>query len=195
MRSSMNAVISAGAALLFAVTVTIFGACSEYASPEIQEMKEQLFQFKDEKAATARSLAQCDMMDFDGVSRQRWDLFDSTHSKDVVVNWPNGHSTKGIAAHAEEAKVLLAFAPDAWVESHPVRFGSGEWTCVTGTIVGTFSKPMLVEDGKTIPPTGKQFRIPMCTVARWKAGKIVEKSLYWDNQTLANQLGMAGNRP
>jgi len=58
-----------GIALLFAATVTIFGACSEYASPEIQEMKVQLLQFKDERAATARSFAQCDVMDFEGVTR------------------------------------------------------------------------------------------------------------------------------
>jgi ketosteroid isomerase-like protein len=191
----MNAVIYAGTALLFAATVTIIGACSEYSSPETQAMKEQLTKYKVQKAATDRSLDEFDSMDFDGISRQRWDLFNSVHAEDVVVNWPNGHSTKGIAAHAEEARALLAFAPDAWVEAHPVRFGSGEWTCVTGTIVGTFSKTMTIEGGKNIPPTGKRFRIPMCTVARWKDGKIVEKSLYWDNQTLTNQLGLAGYRP
>ena len=195
MKISINTVIDAGTALLFVATLTIFGACSEYASPEIQAMKEQLMQYRDEKGATDRSLNQFDAMDFDCIGRQRWDLFSAMHSDNVVVNWPDGHSTKGIAANAEEARTLLAFAPDAWVEAHPVRFGSGGWTCVTGTIVGTFSKPMTIAGERIIPPTGKRFRIPMCTVARWKDGKIIEKSLYWDNETLANQVGLAESHP
>ena len=177
--------------LAFAAMSIILGACSEYASPQIVAMKEQLLQFKDQKKATERSLSRLDSLDFDGISRQRWDLFSAMHSEDVVVNWPDGHSTKGIAAHAEEARALLAFAPDAWVEAHLRRFGSDDWTCVTGTIVGTFSKPISIVGGKTIPPTGRRFRIPLCTVARWRDGKIIEKSLYWDNQALLNQLGLA----
>jgi hypothetical protein len=37
---------------------------------------------------------------------------------------------------------------------HPIDFGSGDFTCVTGIMKGTFTKPMPVGAGKFIEPTG-----------------------------------------
>jgi hypothetical protein len=45
-------------------------------------------------------------------------------------------------------------------------------------------------DGKSIPPTGKAFKINMCTVGHWKGGVMVEEYLFWDNQTYMKQLGL-----
>lgn len=108
-----------------------------------------------------------------------------------MVNWPDGHSTTGITKHIEDLKAMFVFAPDFKVENHPIRFGSGEWTCVTGTISGTFSQPMPIGNGKTIPPTGKKFRLPMCTVGHWENGKMTEESLFWDNGEFMKQIGLA----
>jgi hypothetical protein len=52
---------------------------------------------------------------------------------------------------------MFAFAPDTKIKTHPVRFGSGDWTCVIGEMEGTFSNPMPIGNGKTIPPTNKNF--------------------------------------
>jgi hypothetical protein len=49
------------------------------------------------------------------------------------------------------------FAPDIKIKTHPIRFGSGTWTAVTGVMTGTFTKPMPTPDGKSIVPTGKRF--------------------------------------
>jgi hypothetical protein len=81
-------------------------------------------------------------------------------------------------------------APDTRIEVHPVKFGSGEWTSVIGEMEGTFTKPMPTGDGKTIAPTGKLLKIPMCAVGRWKNGVMVEEYLFWDNQTYMKQLGL-----
>jgi hypothetical protein len=72
-----------------------------------------------------------------------------------------------------------------------VKFGSGEWTSVIGVMEGTFTKPMPVGDGKTIPPTGKAFKISMATVGRWQNGVMAEEYLFWDNQVYMKQLGVA----
>ena len=37
-------------------------------------------------------------------------------------------------------------APDTRIETHPVRFGQGEWTGVIGVIEGTFTEPMPIGD-------------------------------------------------
>jgi hypothetical protein len=50
---------------------------------------------------------------------------------------------------------------------------------------------MPVGKGKTIKPTGKSFKVPMCTVGHWQGGKMVEESLFWDNQAFMKQIGLA----
>lgn len=45
-------------------------------------------------------------------------------------------------------------------------------------------------NGKFIQPTGKAFNMPMCTVGHWKNGVMIVESLFWDNQTYMNQIGL-----
>jgi multidrug transporter EmrE-like cation transporter len=80
--------------------------------------------------------------------------------------------------------------PDTRIKQHPVCFGSstGEWTAVTGIMEGTFSKPMPIGNGKFIQPTGKSFKLPMCTIGHWVNGIMNVEYLFWDNQTYMNQL-------
>ncbi|MGH8004741.1 MAG: ester cyclase, partial [Limisphaerales bacterium] len=168
------------------VFVTLAGCSGNNA-----ELQAQLKQFTDERAMVETHLVRFDSLDFDVFSGQKWDLLNVSHTDDIVVNWPDGHHTNGIAVHIEDLKAMFVYAPDTKIETHPIRFGSGEWTCATGVMTGTFSKPMPIGGGKSIPPTGKKFSVPMCTVARWKDGKMVEESLYWDNLTFMRQIGLA----
>jgi hypothetical protein len=66
----------------------------------------------------------------------------------------------------------------------------GEWTSVIGVMEGTFTEPMPKGDGKTIPPTGKSFKLIMCTVGHWKNGVMDEEYLFWDNQSYKKQIGL-----
>ena len=49
---------------------------------------------------------------------------------------------------------------------------------------------MQIGNGKFIKPTGKAFKMPMCTVGHWKDGVMIEESLFWDNQTYMTQIGL-----
>jgi len=131
-----------------------------------------------------------DTLDFDVFSNQKWDRLSESHSADIVVTWPDGHETVGIEKHIEDLKALFVFAPDITIKEHPIRFGSGSWTSVTGVMTGTFSEPMPIGDGKSIPPTGKRFAIGMATVAHWKDGTMDHEWLFWDNQDFMNQIGL-----
>ncbi len=132
-----------------------------------------------------------DQLDFDYYSNQKWDHFNESHTDDVVVVWPDGRETKGLKAHIEDLKYQFTFAPDTSIKVHPVKFGSGEWTAVIGEMTGTFSKPMVMPDGKTVQPTGKTFKIPMATIAHWKGDKFDKEYLFWDNQAFMKQIGLA----
>jgi hypothetical protein len=136
------------------------------------------------------NLATFDDLDFNVFSNQKWDQLPRSHARDILVHWPDGHTTRGIEKHIEDLKVMFVYAPDTRIKVHPVKFGSGEWTSVIGEMEGTFTKPMPAGGGKTIAPTGKTFKLPMCTVGRWKNGVMVEEYLFWDNQTYMKQLGL-----
>ena len=87
-------------------------------------------------------------------------------------------------------KAMFAWAPDLKVVSHPIKFGACGWTVVTGILTGTFTRPMTLPDGTTVQPTGRSFTLPMCTVAHWKDGRIVEEQLYWDSGAMMKQIGV-----
>jgi predicted ester cyclase len=137
-----------------------------------------------------RNLKVFDTLDFDVFSNQKWDRLHESHAKDIVVTWPDGHETKGIEKHTEDLKAMFVFAPDITIKTHPIRFGSGSWTTATGVMTGTFTKPMPLPDGKSIPPTGKRFAIGMATIGHWKNSKMDHEWLFWDNQDFMNQLGL-----
>ncbi|MBI3235297.1 MAG: polyketide cyclase, partial [Bacteroidetes bacterium] len=83
------------------------------------------------------------------------------------------------------------YAPDTRIKEHPIRFGSGNMTAVTGVFEGTFTKPMPIGNGKFIQPTGKAFKMPMATIGIWGTdGAMIEEHLFWDNQTYMNQIGL-----
>jgi len=142
-------------------------------------------------AAVERHLKTFDALDFDVFSNQKWDRLHESHAKDIVVTWPDGHETKGIDRHIEDLKALFVFAPDITIKVHPIRFGSGTWTAVTGVMTGTFTKPMPAGEGKTIAPTGKRFALGMSTIAHWKNGTMNHEWLFWDNQDFMKQIGLA----
>lgn len=140
--------------------------------------------------ATIDHIAIFDDLDFNVFTNQKWDELSRSHAKDITVHWPDGHVTKGIERHIADLAALFVYAPDTRIRVHPVKFGEGDWTCVVGVMEGTFTKPMPIGDGKTIPPTGKAFTLPMCTVGHWKDGVMDEEYLFWDNQTYMKQIGL-----
>jgi len=92
--------------------------------------------------AAESNLKTFDVLDFDVFSNQKWDRLQESHAQDIVVTWPDGHETRGIAKHIEDLKALFVYAPDITIRVHPIRFGSGSWTAVTGVMTGTFTRPM-----------------------------------------------------
>jgi hypothetical protein len=138
----------------------------------------------------AQHIATFDDLDFNVFSNQQWQKLEASHSQDVKVHWPDGHVTTGIDRHIEDLKWMFTYAPDTRIKEHPVKFGQGDWTSVIGTMEGTFTKPMVTPDGKTIQPTGKAFKLPMVTIGHWKNGTMDEEYLFWDSATYMKGLGL-----
>ncbi len=137
------------------------------------------------------NLENFDDLDYRVFSGQKWDEFYKSHDKDIIVHWPDGRTTRGIDVHIEDLKAMFVYAPDTRIKEHPIKIASGEWSAVMGIMEGTFTRPMPIGGGKTIPPTGKSFRLSMATIGHWKNGVMVEEWLFWDNQAFMKQIGLA----
>ncbi len=136
-------------------------------------------------------LATFDELDYVVFTGQQWARLHESHAPDILVHWPDGHTTKGIEKHIEDLKAMFVYAPDTRIKVHTVKIGQGEWTAVIGVMEGTFTRPMPTGDGKFIQPTGKAYKISMCTVGHWTKGVMDEEYLFWDNLTYMQQLGLA----
>ena len=156
----------------------------------IKSLQEQITVLTANSTLVEQNLIKFDTLDYTVFSNQEWIRLHESHGKNIKVNWPDGHFTMGIDKHIEDLSTMFVYAPDTRIEQHPIRFGSGKYTAVTGIMEGTFTKPMPIGDGKFIQPTGKSFKLPMATIGIWEDGVMVEEYLYWDNQTYMNQLGL-----
>ena len=187
----------ASAVLLIGAASATFGGCtsnsgnSPLSKADIDSLRSQLKALTAGNEEIAKDLVRFDTLDYTVFSNQEWTRLHESHATDVKVYWPDGHMTQGIEVHIQDLKALFVYAPDTRIKEHPIRFGSGKYTAVTGVFEGTFTKPMPVGNGKFIQPTGKAFKMPMATIALWEDGVIVEEHLFWDNLTYMRQIGLA----
>ena len=182
--------------LISAITIcTVLSGCgnNQQSPSNVDETKRSNDQsMMNNEQLTQERLRRFDSLDFQFYSNQKWDSFAISHDANIKVYYPDGTTTTGLyPQHIDMLTPMFVFAPDTKITSHPVKFGTGEWTTVIGEMEGTFSKPMPIGNGKTIPPTGKKFKLSMCTVGHWKDGKMIEEYLFWDNQAFMKQIGLA----
>lgn len=159
---------------------------------KVKELQAELDKYKADEKLQNERLVRFDSLDFDFYSNQQWDKFGQSHADNIKVYYPDGSISTGLhPQHIDLLKPMFVFAPDTKIKTHPIKFGRGDWTCVVGEMEGTFSAPMSIGGGKTIPPTGKKFKLSMVTIGHWGAdGKMTEEYLFWDNQAFMKQIGL-----
>lgn len=193
MKKTITIVKLAALLLIMAAFVTV-SSCGNASNlqAKVDSLQNELKKFRDEKAMTEMRLTRFDSLDYVFYSNQDWKNFNISHADNIKVIYPDGATTVGLAPqHIDMLTPMFVFAPDTKIKNHPVRFGNGDWTCVIGEMEGTFSQPMPIGNGKTIPPTNKKFKLAMSTIGHWKDGKMIEEYLFWDNQAFMKQIGLA----
>jgi len=180
--------------LFMMVAIATFTSCSNNGQEEkIKALQTELDKYKADEAMVEKHLAIFDTLDFDFYSNQKWEKFNHSHADNIKVYYPDGSITTGLyPQHIDQLTPMFAFAPDTKIKEHPIKFGRGDWTCVVGIMEGTFSQPMPIGNGKTIPPTNKKFKLSMTTIGHWGTdNKMTEEYLFWDNQSFMKQIGLA----
>jgi hypothetical protein len=124
-----------------------------------------------------------------------WDAFDSFHDPECTVYWSGREAspTHGGPDHRAEAIATRDTFPDNKVKNQPydVLFGEGDFTCFVTRFTGTFTAPLKLANGNDFQPTGKAFDLLYSTSAKWRAGRIIEEYLFYDNVTFLGQVGLA----
>jgi hypothetical protein len=140
----------------------------------------------------ARNLMKFDTLDYVAFSHQQFDRFKESHAQDIIVTFPDGHETHGLAKHIDDMKAMFVPMPDLSIPEHPIKIANGSWTAVVGRMTGTFTKPMPLGNGKFAQPTGKKLNLQMATIGHWTAAGVMDHEwLFWDNQTYMKQIGLA----
>ena len=177
--------------ILLAVILISTLTASAQSKKEISDAKKQLDEILAGNKLTEEYLQKFDTLDFVVYSNQEWERLHESHAENILVYYPDGSTTVGLEDHIAALEPMFVFAPNTKITAHPIRFGSGQYTAVTGYIEGTFSDPMPIGEGKFIDPTGKSFKLPMVTIGLWKDGVMYEEHLFWDNMAFMKQIGLA----
>lgn len=178
--------------LLSATLVIILGFTANAQGKRTVKTDDALHQIKELAAANetiAKNLATFDTLDYTVFSNREWTRLHESHAKDILVHFPDGHTEKGLDQHIKTLDAMFVYAPDTRIKEHPIKIGSENITAVMGYMEGTFTKPMPLEDGTFIQPTGKKFKLPMATIGIWKEdGTMSEEYLFWDNKSYMDQI-------
>jgi hypothetical protein len=177
--------------ILVAVVLISTLTANAQTTKEVADARKQLNEILAGNKLTEEYLQKFDTLDFVVYSNQEWERLHESHDQNILVYYPDGSTTVGLEDHIAALKPMFVFAPNTRITVHPIRFGTGQYTAVTGYIEGTFSEPMPLPDGSSIQPTGKSFNLPMVTIGLWKNGVMYEEHLFWDNQAFLKQIGLA----
>ena len=109
----------------------------------------------------------------------------------VIDHFASGRNPlKGKAAFIEDNIEFAKIFADLRAEITNI-FGQDDWVCIQGIMTGMHEGAFTLQNGKQIPPTGKNIRIPICNVIKLKDGKIVELHEYFDQLNFMSQLESA----
>ena len=115
----------------------------------------------------ATNLANFDDLDFRVYTDQQWQDLHKSHTKDVIVHWPDGHTTQGIEKHIEDLKYMWTFHPTTGSRtSRPVRNPGRRMDCGYGLAGGHFHQTDGSPGRKNHPAHGQGLR------SRWRPSAI-----------------------
>jgi len=103
----------------------------------IDSLRSQIKELTKDNEMIAKNLVTFDTLDYTVFTNQQWTRLHESHSKNIKVNWPDGHFTTGIERHIADLKSMFVYAPNTSIKQHPIRFGSDNMTCVVGVMTGT----------------------------------------------------------
>ncbi len=128
-------------------------------------------------------------MNFEGFNKRNWNLVSKILDVNVVTIFSNGMKAHGIEPSIDILmRDVTQWAPDTKIKKQPINFGSGDWTCTSLIIEGTFTKA-ITSMGPVIEPTGRKFTMNNCSIVHWSGNKISKFYIFSNSFGMMKQLG------
>lgn len=111
------------------------------------------------------------------------------YAADVVATTPDEGELHGIDRFIEWNRTFAG----SFTGRQFIRMAAHETADCTidqAYFVGTHTKPLLMPDGQTIQPTGRQIRVRTADVAVVRDGRIARHDFYFDQLDMLVQLGV-----
>ena len=85
-------------------SIMVFTGCvgSNVSQAKVDDMRQQLKELAASNETIATNLATFDTLDFKVFTNQEWARLHESHHEDIIVHWPDGHTTVGIEKHIED---------------------------------------------------------------------------------------------
>jgi steroid delta-isomerase-like uncharacterized protein len=132
----------------------------------------------------ARELAEKHVSVF---NERAWSRANELYAPDLVMIEPAG-TTQGVEPYLDTARGFVTAMPDSRMEVTAI-IESGNRVVVEGAYSGTHTGPLGTPQGE-VPPTGRKLTLPLCDVIEVAAGRITQIRAYYDQMTIAAQLGL-----
>lgn len=112
----------------------------------------------------------------------------SIYHDDVVTIEPVLGRAESLAEWRAYGEAFRRACPDAHMVVESV-VESGEMVAVEARFAGTFTGPLVMPQGE-VPPTGKVFELPFADFFRFRAGRVSEHHVYYDQVAFQSALGI-----
>ena len=106
---AITLVLAIAAASTFTNTSAQTGHSKEMQA-KIDSMTIVLKKYAAGEAELKKNLVTFDTLDYTVFSNQEWLRLHESHSKDIKVNWPDGHFTTGIEKHIADLSAMFAYS-------------------------------------------------------------------------------------
>jgi steroid delta-isomerase-like uncharacterized protein len=136
------------------------------------------------RMSEARELAERHVSAF---NERTWSGAYELYAPDLVMIEPAG-TTHGIEPYLNTARGFVTAMPDSRMEVTAI-IESGNRVVIEGAYSGTHTGPLGTPQGE-VPPTGRKLLLPLCDVIEVDAGRITQIHAYYDQMTIAAQLGL-----
>jgi len=125
---------------------------------------------------------------YDALNRRDWGTYESLIARDCLIVAPGGFEGRGVEAVKAFDRVWTDAASDFRIETlNQVATGGrvASENIAHGTQTGVLRSPQ-----GDLPPTGRTVRGPYVGMFEVRDGKIVSQTLYFDQISLMQQLGV-----
>ena len=118
------------------------------------------------------------------------------HHPNSTMYYPGG-VTMNLTEHITDMRLFFSTYSNLAPHNHNYKiiFGESEWTVAMAQLTATNDGPLAALNDIWLPPTERNVKVDLMTIARWNKGLMMEEYLWYDGPRMYRQLGLLPTIP